>query len=158
MNKLMFLFLLILLILTPKLASSLSLGASPASLNMMNKSYSNLRIFNSNYETVKVSFFSSYYTVLVGGKIENSTRIPARSSIVIHVKKLVCKDDTLLIKFVDDSDIAPSIKVRLLCRSKILHNQSKLKFVRSNKKPDPFIGMIIVLSIVALAVTIKARF
>ncbi len=156
MNKLIFLF-IVFLVFAPEFASSLSLGASPAFLNMTNENYSNLRIFNSNYKAVRVSFFSSYYKILVDGRVNNSTYIPARSSIMIQVKKLACKNDSLLIKFVDDSNIAPSIKVRLLCQSKRAYNLNEPNSVELNKKPDPFIGMIIVLSIVALAVIIKIR-
>ncbi len=157
MNKFILFFFIILLVV-PKLALSLSLGASPALLNMTTKDYAKIRVFNSNHNNVEVSFHSSYYKAFVDGKIKDSLYIPSDSYIVVNVKKLACKNDVLLIRFVNNSNIAPSIKVKLICQSKTSNGFDEVTPAELNRKPDPFIGMIIVLSIVALAVIIKARF
>ena len=157
MSKLVFFFLIFSLLL-PEIVFSLSLGVSPSSLNMTGKDYADIRVFNSNFKGIRVSFSSSYYEVLSDDSVRTSIYIPARSSVIVHVKKTACKDDALLIRLISSSNIAPSIKVKLICQNKKLNNSIELKQVKLNKKPDPFIGIIIVLSIVALTVIIKSRF
>ncbi len=147
MNKLLLIF--IILLLNAEIVLSSSLSVSPSTLDFTSQNEVPIKVLNSNDFEIFVQASSTYY--LINSKPVQTFKIPAKSFATLIVSKEMCKDDYLTVKIVNSSlkqgNILPSLRVKIHCENRKTEVQTK--------QVDPFTGLIIVLSIVALSLFVR---